>query len=109
MSEREPPDPLARLGQRLDRARAEQGLGPGRADEPPPTGLGMGLRIGIELVAALVVGLALGWVSYRFLPPPWGAIGLIGFIFLGAGAGMANVFRAAKGIGYGPGGRPPAS
>lgn len=106
MSDRESPDPLARLGQQLDRARAEQGLGPRRGDDAPPAGLGQGFRIGIELVAALVVGLVLGWVAFHFLPAPWGAIGFIGFIFLGVGAGIANVFRASRGIGYGPSGPP---
>lgn len=51
-----------------------------------------------ELAAALVVGLALGWgVDRIFGTRPWG---LIIFFFLGAAAGMVNVFRAAMGVGY---------
>ncbi len=101
MSEGGPSDPLARLGERLDKARQERGQGQAAGgDASPPAGaLGFGFRIGVELVAALCVGLALGWVAYRFLPPPWGVIGLILFFFLGVGAGTLNVFRAAQTIG----------
>ena len=102
MSEGGPSDPLARLGERLDKARLERDRGQPAAggDARAPVGaLGYGFRIGVELVAALCVGLVLGWVAYRFLPAPWGVIGLIGFFFLGAGAGTLNVFRAAQGIG----------
>jgi len=101
MSEGGASDPLARLGERLDRARLErgEGQGPGARDAPPPGALGFGFRIGVELVAALCVGLALGWVAYHFLSAPWGVIGLILFFFLGAAAGTLNVFRAAQQVG----------
>jgi ATP synthase protein I len=100
MSESGPPDPLHRLGERLARARAEQDQD-SRASgaKALPGGIGLGFRMGIELVASLCVGLALGWVFDRFLGTrPWG---LIVFFFLGAAAGMLNVFRAARGLGYG--------
>lgn len=99
MSEGGQRDPLARLGERLARARSEQNRGQGRDGGPPPSGLGVGLRIGIELLASLLVGLALGWVADRLLGTrPWG---LIVFFFIGAAAGMANVFREAQGLGRG--------
>jgi len=51
-----------------------------------------------ELAAALVVGLAIGWgIDRIFGTRPWG---LIIFFFLGAAAGMVNVFRAAIGVGH---------
>jgi ATP synthase protein I len=106
MSEGQEPDPLARLGKRLDEARREQdaATAASRGRSTPGSGLGLGFRIGVELVAALCVGLALGWVADRALGTrPWG---LIVFFFLGGAAGMLNVFRVAKGIGYGP---PPGS
>ncbi|HEY1796986.1 MAG TPA: AtpZ/AtpI family protein [Stellaceae bacterium] len=101
MSEGGPSDPLARLGQRLDRARADENRGRSSGSaEPSPSGLGAGFRIGIELVASLVVGLALGWVFDHFLGTrPWG---LIAFFFIGAAAGMMNAFRAAQRMGRGP-------
>jgi ATP synthase protein I len=99
MSEGGPTDPLARLGERLDRARADENRGRSGGSAPPPSGLGAGFRIGIELVASLVVGLALGWVFDHFLGTrPWG---LIVFFFIGAAAGMINAFRAAQRMGRG--------
>jgi ATP synthase protein I len=98
MSEDPPPDPLTRLGEQIDRARAErlrqEASGRGGA---PRGAMGLGLRMATELAAALIVGLALGWVVDRFFGTrPWG---LIIFFFLGVAAGMVNVFRAARGIG----------
>jgi ATP synthase protein I len=100
MSEDRPPDRLARLGAEIDRARRDRlpQEATGRAG-PPRGALGLGLRIAVELVAALCVGLALGWLFDRALGTrPWG---LIIFFFLGAAAGMLNVFRAAKSVAYG--------
>ena len=105
MSEDPPPDRLARLGAEIDAARRERlRQRPGGSAAPPPGALGLGFRVAVELVSALVVGLALGWVFDRaFGTRPWG---LIVFFFLGSAAGMINVFRVAKGVAGGP--RPPA-
>jgi ATP synthase protein I len=100
MSEDSPPDPLARLGAEIDRARRERLRHEGDGRTAPPQGaLGLGFRIATELVAALCVGCAFGWLAYRFLPAPWGVIGLMVFFFLGVAAGLVNVFRAAQGVG----------
>jgi ATP synthase protein I len=98
MSEREPPDPLARLGERIDRARAERVHGPLPVGDRSAMqqGLGLGLRIGIELVGAIGVATGLGWAIDRWLGTrPWGIIVLF---FLGVAAGMLNVYRAVSGI-----------
>jgi ATP synthase protein I len=101
-----PPDPLARLGAEIDQAsRKRLRHGANGRTAPPPGALGFGFRVATELVAALCVGLALGWVFDRTLGTrPWG---LIVFFFLGSAAGMLNVFRAAKGVIFG--GAPPPS
>ena len=60
--------------------------------------LAVGMRVGVELVAAMVVGLAIGWGLDRWLGTrPWM---LIVFAFLGGAAGVANVWRmlAPKGV-----------
>ncbi|MGE5270991.1 MAG: AtpZ/AtpI family protein [Thiohalocapsa sp.] len=100
MSDRGPPDPLRRLGEEIDKARArgDEGTQAGRGDiTSGGSALGFGLRVGIELLAALCVGLALGWLSDRYLGTrPWGLI--LGFL-LGSAAGVVNVFRAVQGMG----------
>ena len=99
MSESGPPDPLRRLGEDIDKARSrtDQGERSGRTDVTSGGALGFGLRVGIELLAALCVGLALGWLADRYIGTrPWGLI--LGFM-LGSAAGIVNVFRAVQGMG----------
>ena len=89
---------MARLGERLDRARAAQRgeSGPGAENPGQQQALGLGLRIGIEFVVAIVVGTGLGWALDRWLGTrPWGTIVLF---FLGVAAGMVGVYRAVFGI-----------
>ena len=98
MSEGGPPDPLARLGERLDKARSARGgepvAGPDAAEGQQA--MGLGLRIGVEFVVAVVMATGLGWALDRWLGTrPWGTIVLF---FLGVGAGMMSVYRAVTGI-----------
>src|SRR6185437_11679652 len=98
MSEGRPPDPLARLGERIDKARAERARRePVAADRSAlQQGLGFGFRIGIELVVAIGVATAVGWaIDHWFGTRPWAMIGLF---FLGVAAGMLNVYRAVAGV-----------
>ena len=98
MSQREPPDPLARLGERIDKARAQHvRRQPEVADRAAlQQGIGFGFRIGIELVVAIGVATALGWAIDRwFGTRPWAMVVLF---FLGVAAGMLNVYRAVAGI-----------
>ena len=98
------PASLEDLDARLRRARGEtqppaSGKGPDR--KPATAGLGMAFRIGTELVAALAVGVGIGLLLDHWLDTgPWF---LVVFFFLGAAAGMLNVYRAASGIGLPPG------
>ena len=106
MSESGPPDPLARLGERLDKARArrdgERVAEPGNADLQQ--GVGLGFRTGIEFVVAVIVAIGLGWAIDRAAGTrPWGMIVLF---FLGVGAGMLSVYRAVAGIRMPVGSRP---
>ena len=106
MIESGPPDPLARLGERLDKARArrdgERVAKPGNADLQQ--GVGLGFRTGIEFVVAVIVAIGLGWAIDRAAGTrPWGMIVLF---FLGVGAGMLSVYRAVAGIRMPVGSRP---
>jgi ATP synthase protein I len=107
MSESGPPDPLSRLGERLDKARARRGSEPfasGPDNAALQQGVGVGFRTGIEFVVAVVVATGLGWAIDRWLGTrPWGTIVLF---FLGVGAGMLSVYRAVAGIKMPVGSRP---
>src|SRR5215472_11863226 len=94
--EDEPPSPT--FEERLKAARSRQGL-----DAPPPlTGRdtggmggmspwGIGLRVGIELVSALVVAVAIGYGLDRLLGTK--PILMAVFVLLGGEAGILNVWR----------------
>ena len=83
---------------RLKAARERQGL------EPPPgksgplgvgglpvSALGIGLRVAVELVSALVLAVGIGWGLDRWLhtAPVFMAL----FVLLGGAAGVLNVWR----------------
>ena len=78
---------------RLRSARERQGLEPKVAPGAPPgpSAMGLGLRVGVDLVAALAVGVLIGWALDRWLgTAPWL---LVLFLILGGAAGVANVWR----------------
>ena len=108
MSDSGPPDPLARLGERLDKVRARRSSGPsvaGSSDNAAiQQGVGLGFRIGMEFLVAIVVATGLGWAIDSWLGTrPWGIIVLF---FLGVGTGMLSVYRAVAGIRLPVGSRP---
>lgn len=95
----EPPPPnLDDLERRLKKARPEPvGVGADAADRPQAMGLAS--RVAVELVSALAVGVGLGWlIDYWLGTGPWG---MVVMFFVGAAAGMLNVYRAVEGLGLG--------
>ena|SRR5579862_623017 len=107
MSDERPPDELARFGQRLDRARLQNREAPsaGEGNAGEQQALGIGLRIGIEFVVAIVVATGLGWaIDHALGTRPFGVIVLF---FLGVAAGMLSVYRAITGQGAAVGFRQP--
>jgi ATP synthase protein I len=62
--------------------------------DPFYAGLGQAVRIGTELLAALIVGGGLGWATDTYLlgSTPWGMV--IGLV-LGVTAGIRNAYRSA--------------
>lgn len=98
MTEDRPPDSLNKLDKRLREAQARRSGG-GKSTRPlkRDSGLSLAFRIGVELVAALIVGVGIGLLLDKWLGTrPWF---LLLFFILGSAAGIMNVFRVMKGHG----------
>ncbi|MDT7043243.1 AtpZ/AtpI family protein [Candidatus Nitronereus thalassa] len=65
------------------------------SQDPMFAGLGQAMRVGTDLLAALIVGGGLGWVvdTYLLSSTPWGLV--VGLI-LGLVAGIRNAYRSAQ-------------
>ena len=84
------------FGRRLAEAEARQARSTGRspASAERSEGMAAGLRIAVELAAAVAVGAGIGLVLDQWLgTKPWL---LIVFFFVGCGAGFLNVYRTAQ-------------
>jgi ATP synthase protein I len=87
----------ASFEERLAAARDKQGLeaaqsGPDRAfDGIDGSALAIGMRVGVEMVSALVVAVAIGWGLDRLFGTK--PILLAVFVLLGGAAGVLNVWR----------------
>ena len=87
------PDDLRALGERLDEIHLRDEA---RIVKPPPTALGIGFRFATEMVAAVLVGSAMGWgLDWLFGTRP---IFLVVMFLFGAAAGILNITRASKEI-----------
>ena len=98
MIERNKPDSLSELDDRLRRLREqEEGNRPAaKWDDDTRGALGIAVRVGVELVAAVGVGAGIGYLLDRWLDTmPWL---LVVFFLLGAAAGMMNVYRVMNGM-----------
>ena len=98
MSDDRPPDALARLSERLDKARAQNSDRPASDsgnDAGSQQAMSIGFRIGIEFVVAIVVATGLGWAFDRALGTK--PFAMIVMFFLGVATGMLNVYRAITG------------
>lgn len=99
MTEDKKPADLRELDARLQRARkaANQSAGKGPPGNDGRSGLGFAMRLGVEMVSALVIGVAIGYFLDRWLgTKPWL---MLLFFFLGSAAGFMGVYRAATGLG----------
>ena len=79
------------LGQKRSAGRSSESSEADRATTA--AGYAKGFRLSSELVAGVVVGAGLGWLTDRwFGTTPWG---LTVFLLLGFAAGVLNVMRSA--------------
>lgn len=95
------PDDLKRLGEKIDAVgKKHAGADPKAA---PNSSLGIAFRFGTEMVAAVMVGGAMGWgIDWAF--QNWAHIqtrpaGLVVMFILGAAAGIRNVWRVSRQLG----------
>lgn len=102
MAGRKHPPSLKDLEGRLKAARSRQqearGEGGNGKKIVPGSGLGFGLRIAVDLLAGLVLGVVIGLLLDSWLGTS--PLMLVVFLFLGAAAGMLNVYRVATGKGF---------
>ena len=96
------------LGKRLDKARARGERAEGKFNKVggnPKSGLGMAMRVSVELISAFVVGFGIGWyLDKTFETRPWF---MLAFMFLGALAGFLNTYRVVQGYGLAAGYKQP--
>ncbi len=102
MDEGNHPPSLEDLDARLRKARGKaHPANAAEGNDVPAGGWGQAMRVGLELVSGLAVGVGIGWLLDQWLGTrPWL---MVVFFFLGAGAGMLNVYRSVSNLGYGVG------
>jgi len=86
----------ARLQAARIREAVETGRDRTRNGAANNAGMGLGFRIAIELVVNIIVGTGIGYLLDWWLgTKPWL---MVVFVFLGAAAGVVNIYRVAKGF-----------
>lgn len=99
MAEQEEPPSFDDMESRLRaaRQREEELSGRERERRVPSPGIALGMRLAVEFVAGIAVGVGLGWALDRWLgTAPWF---MVLFLMLGGAAGVMNAYRAAHGLG----------
>ena len=104
MSEERPSPSLEKLDAKLKAARGQRDVNStkgGGSKAEAAGGLGMALKVGVEFVSAVGVGVAIGlFLDYWLETKPWL---MIVFFLFGSAAGFLNIFRAMSGYGYAAG------
>ena len=102
MSEEPPTSSLKELDAKLKVARGHlHANDPKNNESKAGNGLGVALKIGVEFVSAVGVGVAIGlFLDYWLETKPWL---MLVFFILGSAAGFLNIFRVMSGFGYAAG------
>ena len=80
------------LNQRIQKAKDSSDLGQNK----PPSPIGKAMKVVVEIVAAMAVGLVIGILLDNYFDTR--PIFIIIFFLLGSAAGILNVFRVAKSL-----------
>lgn len=98
MGDRKPSPTLDEITARLNAARNEklETDADSASNRGGASGIGMAFRISVELVTAVGVGIGIGWLVDGWLGTrPWF---MVVMLFLGAAAGVLNVYRVVRGL-----------
>lgn len=93
------PDDISSFGDKIRKAREtgdSRRVWKREFDKPPQSALGLAFRVSVELVSALAVGFAIGWVLDEWLDTR--PLIMVVFLVLGGVAGILNVYRMATGM-----------
>lgn len=101
MTDRPKPASSEDLSARVDKARRALTPDDGSGDKGRGNAISVAFRLGIELIAGLVVGAGTGWLLDEWLDTS--PIFLLIFFVLGAAAGILGVIRTARQINAGEG------
>jgi ATP synthase protein I len=93
-------DSLSKRIQALE-SRQNKAKGPSPHAQLPTNGLALAGRVTTELLAGLIVGTGIGWALDQWLNTT--PMMMVLMFFLGAAAGMMNVWRALTGRGMAAG------
>lgn len=91
------PDEIAARLRKMQTGPGSKSSSSDQSDQGSPSmaGLGQAMRVGVELVSALVVGVGIGFgLDYLLGTKPWM---MLVFFFVGAAAGLLNVWRVVSG------------
>ena len=80
------------LNQRIQKAKGNSNLGQNK----PPSPVGKAMKVVVEIVAAMAVGLVIGMLLDNYFDTR--PIFILIFFLLGSAAGILNVFRVAKSL-----------
>ncbi len=80
------------LNQRIQKAKDSSNL----VQNKPPSPIGKAMKVVVEIVAAMAVGLVIGILLDNYFDTR--PIFIIIFFLLGSAAGILNVFRVAKSL-----------
>ncbi|WP_425438472.1 AtpZ/AtpI family protein [Rhodospira trueperi] len=91
------------MEQRIRAARGPEHTGGKESGDGPArgSGMGLGMRISVEMVVTVAVGAGIGYLLDAWLGTA--PLLMIVFLFLGAAAGVSNVYRVVQGLDEGVG------
>ncbi|ABC24042.1 AtpZ/AtpI family protein [Rhodospirillum rubrum] len=100
MTDRDTPPSLEDISRRLTEAKGgadgAEADGAGSSGPARASGLGIGMRISIELVTTIAVGGAIGYGLDSWLGTS--PLAMVVFLVLGGAAGVMNAYRVVKGL-----------